>query len=528
MSESQLFLFERVDGHPDATAILTSGGRITAMLTTAEAAQVDRRTASVHDIGGWAYPGFVDSHSHPVLASGLLRGVDLSAVASIAELRDTLAGAARDLPPRAWVLGWGLAYSLWGDASPDAASIDGVTGGRPVSLQFFDCHALLLDRVALGLADAERMPVFDSGSRAVTDDDGRATGLVLEEEAMDYVRRAIPTEPEGTRRARLSAILRDMAASGLTGLHVMDALGDGVVSYADLEARSELPLRVKLHRWFTPAMAEAGIDPSVAPAGRGRRWHHHGVKLFLDGTVDNGTAWLSDPDVHGGSRASIWTDPEEYRRVVLALASAGIPTATHAIGDAAIRWAARTAGDAHERFAGIRHRIEHLEVSDAEVIAEVRRSGAVASMQPTHCTHFVRADGTDTWSRRLGDRRRHGWPLRSFRDAGVPLAFGSDFPIAPFEPLPILADAVLRRRSGTGAEPIRPEEGVGIADGIAGYTRGAAYAAGVEAEEGALAPGFLADISVFDADLSKADPETLAAVHVRATVVDGVVSRYAR
>ncbi|GAA2240219.1 amidohydrolase family protein [Herbiconiux moechotypicola] len=518
-----LFVADAVHGHVGARGVVVRENRITAVVGDRELRRVGTTVGEVIELGGHVYPGFTDAHSHPSLGAGLQRGVDLSDVDDLAALRSVLSDAVREIPPGEWLLGWGLSYGLWDDDQPTSAVLRGL--GRPVALQLFDCHALLLDEEAVRVAGVERMPAFGSGAHAVRDERGAFTGLVVEEEAMDHVRLAIPPEHPASRTDRLGRVLAAMAASGLTGLHVMDALGDSAEQYDELERTGRLPLRLKLHRWYTPALAAAGVDPVDPPPGRGRLWHHHGVKLFLDGTVDNGTAWLSSPDLRGESTGSTWGDPVEYARVVQRLAAAGVPTATHAIGDAAILWAADTIARAHAAHPAVRHRIEHLEVTSPAAVAAVGRSGAVASVQPTHCTRFVAADGSDNWSRRLGDRRSHGWRLRSLAASGTVLALGSDFPIAPFEPLGILADAVSRRCTARGGEAVSPLEALGADEAVLAYTVGAALAAGVEHDEGTIAPGRLADLSVFDGDLSAATPEQLLTRRAVATVVDGEFRR---
>ncbi|NDY74779.1 amidohydrolase family protein, partial [Desulfobacter hydrogenophilus] len=125
----------------------------------------------------------------------------------------------------------------------------------------------------------------------------------------------------------------------------------------------------------------------------GRRWHVRGVKLMIDGTIDNGTAWLFEPDSRGQSTRSLWLDPAEYREAVRFFHEHGIPTTTHAIGDKGISFVAETLGALPA--GDVQHRIEHIETLPDEVLDQVIAAGAAASMQPTHCTLYTRADHTD-------------------------------------------------------------------------------------------------------------------------------------
>jgi predicted amidohydrolase YtcJ len=169
------------------------------------------------------------------------------------------------------------------------------------------------------------------------------------------------------------------------------------------------------------------------------------------------------------------------------------------------------------------HRIEHLETVPDALIARFSRSGLVASMQPTHCTHYSRADHSDNWSTRLGaERANNAWRCGDLRAAGTTLGLGSDWPIAPFEPLPILADAQLRRRSGRpGEQPVAPGQALTALQALEGYTSHAARAAGEWAVSGSVTVGKRADFTVFDADPLSVAPDELAAAQVLATFVDG-------
>jgi predicted amidohydrolase YtcJ len=208
-------------------------------------------------------------------------------------------------------------------------------------------------------------------------------------------------------------------------------------------------------------------------------------------------------------------------------AGRGISTATHAIGDAGVA----AVLDAFESLPpAVRsaapeavHRIEHLETVPDALIERFSRAGLVASMQPTHCTHYSRADQSDNWSTRLGtERANNAWRCADLRTTGTTLGLGSDWPIAPFEPLPILADAQLRRRSGhPGEQPVVPGQALTALQALEGYTSHAAKAAGEWAVSGSVTVGKRADFTVFDVDPLTVAPDDLAAARVLATFVDG-------
>ncbi len=316
-----------------------------------------------------------------------------------------------------------------------------------------------------------------------------------------------------------------MAAAGLTGGHAMDANGDSLALYAALDEAGELPVRLRVAPWCQPGTDADALHALIEQQGTGGTlWRTAGVKLFMDGTIDNGTAWLERPDCHGESTHAFWPDPEAYTHIVGALHRAGVATATHAIGDAAVRHAL----DAVERaLAGgggrVRHRIEHIETVPDDTLHRFAGLGVVASMQPTHCCDFTRADHTDNWSRRLGEERAsRAWRCRDLWDSGATVVLGSDWPIAPYPPLAVMAGARHRRPSRDLSQaPHGPEQALTALEALQGMTVNAAHAAGEEHEAGRLAVGYRADLTVFaDSPLTTAATD-LPDLPVLLTVLDG-------
>ena len=517
----RLIVADSIAGSQAARAVVVRDGVIVDVLDEAGLRRRSTGSAETVEVAGTILPGLTDAHSHPVLGATNGRGADLTGVRNRAQLLDALAAERTRAGVGDWIFGWGLEHSVFEGRDPSAADIAPATADTPCTIRMFDAHSMLINDAALVAAGITRGHRFETGSEILEDSTGEPTGYLLEFEAMAVAERAMPAEPDGAVLARLEDVLQRMSAAGLTGAHVMDANGDSAALYAELEAAGRLPLRLRLHSWIVPGMStEEWNQVEQAIGSGGALWSFHGVKLFIDGTVDNGTAWLRTPDRDGASARSAWDEPSRYREAIRFFVSHGVPTATHAIGDQAVRYAAAAIADV-VGLSAARHRIEHLEVTGDDIIADVRASGAVASMHPTHCTHFVAADGSDNWSQRIGPRAAQGWRISSLLEAGVPLALGSDWPIAHFAPLPIIAAAHLRRPAGSEVEPVIPAEGISVADAIAGYTSGPAYAAGVDATEGRIAPGFRADFTVLEDSPMSVSPEALAELRVNATFLGG-------
>ncbi|MFF0747143.1 amidohydrolase [Streptomyces sp. NPDC004111] len=509
---------------PTARAVAVRGERILAV-GGPEVLDAHRGPATeVVDFGAATLlPGLTDAHSHPVGGvTGLARGADLTDLtlpAVIEALRAT-----EPLGEQGWLLGWGLDPNVFADGPMNGRVFAEALEGRPVHLRLRDAHSAVASPAALALAGIRGGETFADSSSVELGPDGTPTGLLLEAGAMGLMD---PVLPRFTFEDDVEAVLdrlRQMAACGLTGAHVMD-LADGTLELLEaIEERTELPLRLRLSPWCMPGTGVADWDALCSLQGRhGRRWTVEGVKFFVDGTIDNGTAWLEHPDVYGENQEPAWRDPGSYARALRYFVRAGIPTATHAIGDAGVAHALAAiegAGDARHL---VPHRIEHIETVPDELVEEFVRLGVVASMQPVHGTHHTRADRTDNWSVRLGEERAaRGWRCRDLRDRGVTLALGSDWPVTPSDPRAMMADAQLRRPvERPGCAPVQPEQALTARMAHEGYTTHAAAAAGHAGHAGRVKEGHLADLTVLAANPLTLTPEQQAVNPVLATVVQG-------
>ena len=509
------------------TALAVSGGRISALGDDRTVRALADSSTTVVDLkGAVVTPGLVDGHLHPVSGAELTHGLDLSGCADVTQVREALTRGVRELAPGAWLHGWGLDPNVFGDRPVEIAPFDAVLDGIPALLLLFDAHSMLASRRALELAGVDGPRDFDQASaEVVCDADGRPTGLLLEDAACELVERVAPQPTREERRDRLAAALRAMAATGLTGGHAMDANGDSLAFYAELDAAGELPLRLRVAPWCQPGTDENGVRALIEQQGAGGAlWRTDGVKIFMDGTIDNGTAWLERPDGHGESTHAFWPDPEVYTRIIGELHRAGVPTATHAIGDAAVRHVL----DAVEKAQAdggrvVRHRVEHIETVPDDTLRRFAELGVIASMQPTHCCDFTRADHTDNWSRRLGEERAgRAWRCRDLLDSGATVVLGSDWPIAPYPPLGVMAGARHRRPTrDLTQDPHGPEQALTALEALRGMTVDAAYAAGEEHEAGRIAVGYRADLTVLAADPLTTAAAELPDVPVLLTVLDG-------
>ena len=508
---------------PLAEAVAVKDGAIAAVGTTADITAWRGAATTVYDLeGATLTPGLTDGHMHPVLGTEHFTGLDLSGCRTPTDLRTTLAKAVQDTARGEWICAHGLDHNAFQGAPITNALIDDILDGIPALLVLYDGHSALAGSAALRAAAIDGPRTFASRSQIVCDASGKPTGHLLEDGAISLIRQIMPVADLHRRRTRVQELLHSMAATGLTGGHVMDCEGDALELIAGIE---ELPIRLRIAPWARPGGIDEQIDHLLTLHGTGgRRWSVDAVKFFIDGTVEGGTAWLEKADCHGQSTDSFWHDPADFTRAVRRLDAAGMQTATHAIGDAGVQYTLDTlAGTART----VRHRIEHIETLPYDQIKRFAELDVAASMQPTH-TAYTHADHSDEWSTRLGpERAARAWCCRDLRDTGATLVLGSDWPIAHFDPRQVLATAQLRRLPGTDAEPVLPEQALTALMALEGMTSHAAFATGQDHVAGRIAPGYRADLTAFALDPLTAPPDELAEAPVRLTMVDGIATHRA-
>ncbi len=481
------------------------------------------RTTVLEAPGLVAVPGLIDAHCHPLWGARAVRDADLTGAADLDAALEQLAVASRTQPPGEWVVGHGLRRE-WFAGAPTGGALEVAAAGRPMFVSFIDGHGALVTAEALRRAGVDGPRAFADASMIVCDAAGTPTGELREPSAMEAVREHIPPLDWARRGALYRAQLARMASVGLVSAHVMDDSPDDLVDLDALEKDADLPVRLVVHVWLKPEMDDAAVEAAIArAAGHGRRWRAGAVKFFLDGVVDQGTAWLGAPDPCGRTTAPNWPDPARYADIVARCVAAGLSCATHAIGDRAVR----TALDAYAaagppRPAAPPCRVEHVEFCDPDDLGRFAALGVVASVQPAHVASLA-AGAADGWADRLDAiRRGWGWSFADLDAAGATLAFGSDWPVASPDPRIGMMWARRRRHPGRSVEGYREDQAVDAATALRAYTLGPARAAGEQG--GVLRPGAPGDITVFVGDPLASDPDEVAALPVAATIVGGVVT----
>ncbi len=507
-----------------ASAVAISRDRIAAVGDDSLRALATPQTV-IDDLGGaMLLPGFTDAHIHWQWTSAALGEIALADAPTKAESVQRVAEAARRAKPGEWLIGRGWAQSAWpGGAFPTAADLDTVTPHNPVYLTARSGHAAWVNSAALhqaGITDSTPDP---AGGMIQRDTAGRATGILFEGAAIDLVHRHVPA----LSAAALADLMEQAQGlawqAGLTGIHDFDD-PDAFEAMQLLHERGRLGLRVvkNINRPF--------IEDAIRLRlrwGFGDDWLRlGGLKLFADGALGARTALMIDPyEGEPDNRGIAVTDKENLYELVSAASRAGFPSAVHAIGDRAVhdvldvyQMVRRDEAERGLRPSERRHRIEHLQLIQPDDASRLAALDVIASMQPIHATSdYPMAD------RYWGSRARFGYNARRQIDQGTRVAFGSDSPVEPFEPLKGIHAAVTRRRAdgSPGPDGWFPELRLSVDEALRGFTQGPAYTAGMENRLGRIAPGYLADLVALDHDLYAVPPDDLLKVHVIGTMIGG-------
>jgi predicted amidohydrolase YtcJ len=497
-----------------AEAVAIRGNKILRVGAERDVMRYRRPQTTIVDAGGAAVlPGFDDAHVS-LIAGGLARdGVQLHGADSVDDIQSRIREWAAARPDATWITGGGWSYDIFAGA-PSRTQLDAAVGDRPARLLSQDGRALWVNTRALRVAGITKQTAEPNNGVIVHDRRGEPTGL-LKGAAMTLVDRVVPPPTREERARALQRAIRDAAQHGITSVQDIGAAPGDLDLYDAASDAGTLTLRVYAaveanHTALgdLDAIARRYPDDPLLKTGL--------AALRLDGSVDSQNAALLAPYLpKGAGDGAMELSAAELAKLVAALDGRGWQVAVEAGGDRAVRSAldaygaaARNAKTSHPA----RHRIEGLSVVDPEDVPRFAALGVVASMQPLHAS----LAGLTTWSDNLGpERMPFGWPARSLSGAGAHLAFGSDWPVLPLDPLESLRAAVRRPE-------IHANEALTLKSAINAWTSGAAWASFDEHRKGMLKPGMLADLVILSTDIF-AGADQLSAAEVTMTVFDGKI-----
>ena len=502
-----------------AQAIAVRKGRVVAVGSNDEIRRLKGPNTQSVDLGGhFVMPGFNDAHVHLEHAGLEALSVDLRGVRSLQEMQQRIAASAKTAEPGEWLVGGGWDETLWTEQKlPSRQDVDSVSGDHPAVFSRVDGHIAVANTAALKIGGITPQTKAPEGGSIDHDAAGKPTGI-LRETARGLVEKKIPPPSPARLRRAAEFALADAARWGITSAQD-NSSWDAFLVYEELEREGELTLRISEWLAFNDPVSVVQAHRAHHPADD-PMLHTAMLKGFMDGSLGSHTAALLAPyaDDPGNSGLARY-EQAKLNSMAIERAVAGFQIGFHAIGDRAVQMALEAfaaAEGANKQARDLRFRIEHDQVVTPAQFAQYRKLCVIASMQPNHLLTDL------NWALvRIGpERARTSYAWKDFLDNGVPLAFGTDYPVEPITPFRGIYAAVTRQNEA-GTKSYFAEQKLTIEQALAAYTTGSAYAQFAEKEKGKLAPGMLADFVVLDRDLTKVAPPEILKTRVLRTVVGG-------
>jgi predicted amidohydrolase YtcJ len=511
-------VFTGDESNPGAEAVAVKGNRIIYVGSNYGSESVRVKSTKVIDGQGHTLTaGFIDSHVHLLSGSLWMGNAQLQEIRTKEDLKKALLGFASQNKTDQWVLGRGIRYGIVFSRQ----ELDEIIADRPVYIGAFDGHTAWANTKALQMAgilhdDKREM----ANGIVVRDANGLATGELREGDAMDIVLDLVPRPDANRKRELLKLAIHEFNRTGITSVHNMNGDMEELMTYAALEDAGEMNLRVYVPYHVKPEAAEEMLAEAAEMAKVQMDYVRGGAaKFFMDGVWESYTAfnihpYADEPNTNVEPIFSL----EHFTRMASLCDKMGLQIAVHCCGDGAVRQTL----DGYEAIQKMngkrdsRHRVEHIEVCQPEDMPRFKELGVIASMQASHAPFSLEDDMV--WTSRTGPGR---WPLafpwRSLKDAGATLALGSDWTVAPFDPMINIRVALNRKPYA----PTDPDQRLTLEECILGYTRDAAYTEFMENQKGQIKEGYLADLVLFSHDLFEVKHEEITTAKAVMTMMDG-------
>lgn len=508
---------------PSAEAVAVLGERIVAVGSNTDVDAWRGPRTHVIDAGGRSLlPGFNDAHVHFVSGGRQLVSIQLNDASSPQEFARRIGERAKVTAKGEWILGGNWDETKWNPPNlPTKDLIDVLTPNTPVFVSRYDGHMGLANSVALRLAGITAKTPDPPGGVIVRDAQGNPTGA-LKDAATDYIDKVIPPLSHDQRLKMVKRALAYAASVGVTSVQHLVASYEDIAVYTELVQRDELTTRI----YAAPSIAH--VD-DLAKLGIGRAFggpylRIGALKAFADGSLGSGTAYFYDPFLNQGNNRGLLSDEMHpislMRDRYMKADAAGLQICTHAIGDEGISTILDLYADvikAHGE-ADRRLRVEHAQHMAAKDFERFAQLHVIASVQPYHAID----DGRFAESHIGHDRASRTYAFRTFLDHGVRMAFGTDWEVAPLDPLLTIYAAVTRATlDGKNPNGWFPEQKLSVAEAIEAYTMGSAYAEFQEKEKGSITTGKFADMVLLSDDIFSIAPERIRDVRVLKTLVGG-------
>jgi predicted amidohydrolase YtcJ len=509
--------------HPTAQAVAVLGDRIVAVGSNDDVeGWHGAHTRTIDASGKLLLPGFNDSHVHFVDGGLSLDSVQLNDATSAAEFARRIGEQVKKTPKGEWVTSGDWDETKWIPAAmPSRDLIDPLSPDTPVFVSRYDGHMALANSVTLRLAGITAQTPDPPGGVIVHDAHGNPTGA-LKDAAMDYVYKIAPPLSHDERLRAVRRALAHAASLGVTSVQHMNPEYSDIAVYSELLERGELTTRI----YAAPLIT--GVDDQVKIGIRrafgGPFLRIGALKAYADGSLGSSTAYCFEPFSNQPNNRGLLSDEMHpislMQDRMMKADAAGLQICTHAIGDQGISIildlyssVVKAHGESDRRF-----RIEHAQHMAAKDFDRFAQLHVIASVQPYHAID----DGRWAEERIGRDRASRTYAFRTFLDHGVRLAFGTDWNVAPLNPMLGLYAAVTRATlDGKNPNGWFPEQKLTVAEAVEAYTMGSAYAEFQENDKGSITPGKLADMVLLSDDVFTIDPAKIRDVRIMTTWVGG-------
>ncbi len=509
--------------HPEAEAVAVLGHRIVAVGSSQQVDAWRGPHTHVVDAGGKRLlPGFNDAHVHFTDGGVQLDSVQLNDATSPQEFVRRIQERAAKSAKGEWLLGGDWDETKWSPAVlPTKELIDAATPETPVAVGRYDGHMVLANSLALKLAGITAQTPDPAGGVIVRDRQGNPTGA-LKDAAQDLLFKVVPVRSHDQRRHAIERALEHAASLGVTSVQHMNPDYADIAIYSELLEEGKLTTRIYAAPLIT--QVEDQVKIGIRRAFGGPYLRIGGVKAYADGSLGSTTAYFFEPFLDQPGNRGLLSDEMQpislMRDRMMRADAAGLQICTHAIGDAGIS-AILDIYSEIEKGHGSRDRrwrIEHAQHMAAKDFDRFAQLHVIASVQPYHAID----DGRWAESRIGHDRASRTYAFRTFLDHGVRLALGTDWDVAPLDPMLTLYAATTRATlDGKNPKGWFPEQKLTIQEAIEAYTIGSAYAEFQEKEKGSITEGKLADMVLLSDDVLRIDPAKIRDVKVLKTWVGG-------
>jgi predicted amidohydrolase YtcJ len=523
---------------PRVEALAAKGEAILAVGSDDELEKYIGPQTEVIDLGGsLAVPGLIDGHGHFMSLGESLMGLDLRGAGDWEAIVETVAEAAREAEPGEWIVGRGWHQDKWQrpptpsvEGLPVHQSLSAVSPDNPVMLIHVSGHGVFVNEKALAEVGFSRETPDPPGGTIVRGPVGEPTGM-LRETAQDPVRQAVSEyrarrpqeqiEEELRRQVQLAA--SEAISKGITTFHDMGETFEIIDLLVKMAEEGNLPIRLRV-AIQEPAETLEGKLAQYRMVGHGNGYltvRAIGEKV-LDGALGTHGGWLLEPYSDMPESVGFNVTPvADIRRSAELAMEHGYQMAIQGIGDRAVRELLNIYEEEFEKNpekSDLRWRIEHCQVIHPEDLPRFEQLGVIASVRGI----FATSDGP--WVvKRLGEERtrERGYLYQSMFQSGAVVINGTDPPVEDIDPVDNFYRSVTRKMAN--GDVFFPEQAMTRQQALESYTVNGAYAAFEEDVKGSLAPGKLADVTVFSRDIMTIPEEEILRTEVEYTIIGGRV-----